>query len=266
MDSNGKSELTPDKLRKYVKRVSSQVFLIIILSGVVIILSKELYFGSSGGSFEGVIFAIGSAAISGGVIGFLMNKYVHKLETDLFVDSVLNGFRNSEDVSYFCNILKSLLKHVESDSVIKKCNHDGLNLLSIYVSRGKEREVIKEDIVNSMNESNEIRLLGTTHRDFFKLDGMLIEPFKEFISKNNSVKILIVNPLSPLTVKRTLFEEGEDFELNFKQKPYDNYTTSETFKDINNVLKAYKSQFHETNNIKFRFYMDHPSMWCIILK
>jgi hypothetical protein len=122
---------------------------------------------------------------------------------------------------------------------------------------------MRAEIIESMARSNEIKLLGTTHRSFFKNDIELGKAFEDFCKSDKRAKVLIVNPLSPCIIKRTVLEEPEDFAKKFRDDPL-HYRTSDTFEDIENVLNAYIKDFHECENIEIRFYKDFPSMWLII--
>ncbi len=99
-------------------------------------------------------------------------------------------------------------------------------------------EDLKRAIMNCMENSNEIKILGTTLRQFFTKDRDLKEKLISCARSGKNIEVLIANPFEKCVVKRTLLEEGADFEMRCKNDPI-TYRLSDTYTDIKGSLTAY---------------------------
>jgi len=195
------------------------------------------------------------------------------------------------DVTKLGDQLRDVRNYISLTILMDKCNK--LKLLHIYDDR-RDR-VLKPDIEKSIKkiDTKTIKILGTTHRDFFDREhGYLLELKKlaEVESSpddvnEKSVKVLIVNPYSKEGIKRTLLEEirkkktvseKEEYINRFKSKPLIEYEESRTWKDIDMVLTNYKNELNKVEeldekdnggtkySIELKFYNDYPSLWLIV--
>jgi len=157
--------------------------------------------------------------------------------------------------------LIKFLNDFTTESVIVRDSQEA-QLKSIYLDRISSKE-FKQTLKECIETSKNIRMMGTTLRQFFTHDP----DFKEYLflgaQNGKNIEMLMASPFEKCVVKRTLMEQGETFEARCKEDPF-HYRLSDTYLQIKDVFRVYQREYKKMPHVQVKCYIDYPSMWLII--
>lgn len=242
---------------------------VIITASIVLILTA--FFIWKSGILHSILLTMGTSGLSAGIISLAIEVFL----TDIFSEAIKDKFKleietlknDIKEITSNTSLLSPKIERLRQsldnfsidDALIRGCNEAQIKYLSLNRMASEE---LKKSIMECMENSKEIKMLGTTLRQFFTKDRDLKEKLRA-CAINKQIKVLIANPFTKSVVKRTLLEQGEYFERECKKDPL-YYRLSETYTDIRDTITAYKREFNGFQNINLKCYNDFPSMWLII--
>ncbi len=222
-----------------------------------------------------MFISIGSALISAGTVGIFSKFFLSevtseaiskkveeplaKLDNQIAKTSTMN-IQLFKEMSEFQNKIEHFSKNY---SIVIQCMN--LGIVEILNDRISSLE-IPNKILEEMWKSKKVKMLGTSLRQFFWKDEKLNAEFKKVIQSNENgrhFQILISNPFSPSVAKRTLLEQGTEFEDECKRN-FDHFKTSETYDDIRRTVNNFLQLHLDKTRVELKIYSDFPSMWLII--
>lgn len=157
--------------------------------------------------------------------------------------------------------LIKLFNNFSTESVLIKGSQEA-QMKSLFLDCMSSK-IFKETLKECMENSKNIKMLGTTLRQFFTHDQDLRENLFSCAQKGKKLYLLMSSPFEKCVVKRTLLEQGEIFETKCKINPL-YYKLSDTYLQIKDVLQVYQREFKEKDNVHMKYYVDYPSMWLVI--
>ena len=249
---------------------------VILLSSVTIAVSIVLiltaFFIGGGRILHDILLTMGTAGLSAGIISLALEVFL----TDIFSEAIKDNFKleietlksninditsNTSSLSPKIESLRQSLDNFSIDNALMKgCDDAQIKYLSLNRMASED---LKRSIMDCMENSKEIKMLGTTLRQFFTKDRDLKEKIRSCAAAGKNIEVLIANPFTKCVAKRTLLEQGENFECECKKDPL-YYRLSETYTDIRDTIITYKREFNDFHNINLKCYNDFPSMWLII--
>ena len=217
-----------------------------------------------------ILRTIGASGLSAGIVSLAIEVFLMDISSKAIKEEFKDEIKTlNVDISKITsntnllspkidNLKQSLDSFSTDETLIKGCNEAQIKSVSLNRMASEE---LKKSIMECMVDSKEIKMLGATLRQFFTKDRELKENLLLCAKRDDvSVKILVCNPFTNCVVKRTLLEQGKDFESECKENPL-HYRISETYVDVNDTLITYKREFKKLKNVKLKCYNDFPSMW-----
>ena len=249
------------KAQIYKKLIESRVIafsLIIIIASLLSFILSVLYFIT--GPTHDLLFNLGITGVASGVVSIILDFLLVGTSKDAIEDSFEEKIAKINDgVSTFKGGIDKIENKLEKILVTNIC----LDVQLKYIFLNRNAPEMKQIMINCMDKSREIKMIGTSLRRHFTQDVELRENLEQCARSGKHIKILIANPFTKSVAKRTILEEGIEFEKNFLKDP-SYYTRSETYTDVESSLNKYENILARLENVKFKCYNDAPSMYLVI--